>query len=279
MTIRIVTDSTCDLPANLVQQYGITVVPLYIQFGEQTFLDGVDISRQEFYQRLPTSRVQPTTATPGVDTFKNIYQRLAESGAREIVSLHISESLSATVNVARQAAAEFRSIPVQVLDSQQLSLGTGLLALAAAQAAQAGQSMAELVTLIEERTRRTHVFAALETMEFLRRSGRMSGVVTRLGNLLRIKPLLKMNRGEPTAERVRTQKRALDRLVQLVTALGPLEQLALVHTNARQTADELYHKARHLFPGDEKPLVVDVTPILGAHLGPGVIGFACVQKP
>lgn len=279
MAIRIVTDSTCDLPADLVDQFGITVVPLYIHFGEQAYLDGVEISRQKFYERLSTGRIQPTTATPGVEAFKSIYQRLADTGATQILSLHISKSLSATVDVARKAADEFRSIPVSVLDSQQLSLGTGLLALAAAQAAETGRSMTELIQLVEERTRRTHVFAALETMEFLRRSGRMSGVVTRLGNLLRIKPLLKMNCGEPTAERVRTHKRALARLIQLVNDLGPLEQLALVHTNARQAAGELYRQARHLFPTDEKPLMVDVTPILGAHLGPGVVGFTCVQKP
>ena len=163
-----------------------------------------------------------------------------------------------------------------VLDSQQLSLGTGFLVLEAAKAAAEGKSMKEIIALLEELTSRTYVFAALDTLEFLQRSGRMNAVVARLGNFLQIKPLLKMHAGAPTGERVRTRERAIQRLIQLVTDLGAFDKLALVHTNAPKEAQELYKRAKHLFLDEEAPISVDVTPVIGAHIGPGVIGFACI---
>lgn len=276
MTIKVVTDSTCDLPDELVAQYGITVVPLYINIGGSSYLDGVDISRLEFYEGLADYDPFPTTATPGIDAFQKVYDRLAEEGAAQVLSIHVSISLSATVDVARAAAKETSSIPVTVFDSQQLSLGTGFQVLEAAKAAAEGRSMEEIIALLEEQTSRTFVFAALDTLEFLQRSGRMNAVVARLGSLLQIKPLLKMHAGEPTGERVRTRERAIQRLIQLATDLGTVEKLALVHTNAPEAAQELYKKARHLFPDEEAPLSVDVTPVIGAHIGPGVIGFTCI---
>jgi len=274
--IKVVTDSTCDLPDEIVAKYGITVVPLYINIGERGYLDGVEISRQDFYEGLADYDPLPTTATPGIDAFQKVYDNLAEEGATQVLSIHISISLSAIVDVARAAANETSSIPVTVFDSQQLSLGTGFLVLEAAKAAAEGHSMEEIIALLEEQTCRTYVFAALDTLEFLQRSGRMNAVVARLGSLLQIKPLLKMHAGKPTGERVRTRERATQRLIQLVTDLGAIEKLALVHTNAPEAAQELYKETRYLFPDDEAPLSVDVTPVLGAHIGPGVIGFTCI---
>ncbi len=276
MSIKIVTDSTCDLPQDLLQEYGVTVVPLYINFGDQGYLDGVELTRQEFYQRLPESDPLPTTATPGVDAFKQVYEDLADSGASEILSIHISISLSATVDVARTAANETKKVPVTVLDSQQLSLGTGFLVLSAAKAAAEGKSMDEIVSMLNEQTSRTYVIAALDTLEYLKRSGRMNAVVARLGSVLKIKPILIMHDGEPTGERVRTRERALARLIEFISELGPLEELALVHTNAAQEAKELFQRSKHLFANQEEPLSVDVTPVLGTNIGPGVVGFACI---
>lgn len=276
MTIRIVTDSTCDLPEALTLQHNITVVPLYINFGTEGYLDGVEISRREFYERLPQSNPLPSTAVPGTDIFTQTYDQLANEGATEILSIHISNSLSATVDVALSAAEETSTVPVTVFDSEQLSLGTGLLVREAAKAAAEGQSMVEIVSMLKEMTARTYVFAALESLEYLRRSGRMNAAVAAFGNALKIKPLLKMNGGEPTAERVRTQKRATERLIELVTELGPLEEIALVHTNAAQSAENLYQQAKFLFSPNKNLLRVDVTPVLGANIGPGVVGFACV---
>jgi DegV family protein with EDD domain len=276
MTIRIVTDSTCDLPQDLVEAYGITVVPLYINFGSKGYLDGVELSRSAFYERLPDSEPFPTTATPGPQQFRQAYDRLAAEGATEILSIHISISLSATVDVARTAAKETRSVPVLVLDSQQLSLGTGFQVLAAAKAAAEGRTMGEILELLELQIARTHVFAALDTLEFLRRSGRMNRFIAGFGTLLQIKPLLKMYAGEPATERVRTTNGATKRLLVLLQERAPFEQVALVHTNAADQAAALSQKVASILPEGEL-ISVDITPVIGAHIGPGAIGFALVE--
>jgi DegV family protein with EDD domain len=275
MTIRIVTDSTCDLPEATVAEYGITVVPLYINFGDQSYLDGVELSRQEFYKRLPDCDPLPTTAVPGPEVFRQTYERLADEGASEVLSIHISISLSAIVDVARLGAKETDAVPVTVLDSRQLSLGTGFLVLAAAKAAAEGHSIDEIIPLLEEQISRSHVFAALDTLEFLRRSGRMNWAMASLGTVLQIKPLLKMYDGNPTAERVRTRNRATKRLISLLSDLVPLEKVALVHTHAADRAEALRQQVQHLLPEGEIPSV-DITSVIGAHIGPGAAGFACV---
>jgi DegV family protein with EDD domain len=275
MSIKIVTDSTCDLPASVIARYGITVVPLYINFGAQGYLDGVELSRQEFYERLPHYDPPPTTATPSADVFRQTYERLAAEGATEVLSIHISVSLSATLDVARLGARETRAVPVTVFDSRQLSLGMGFLVQTAAQAAAEGRAMHEILALLEEQISRTHVFAALDTLEYLRRSGRMNGAVARLGNLLQVKPLLRMYDGDPTAERVRTNNGATRRLIHILSELVPLEQVALVHSHAPEKAEALRQQARHLLPEGELSSV-EITPVLGANIGPGAVGFACV---
>jgi DegV family protein with EDD domain len=275
MRIRIVTDSTCDLPPAMITEYGITAVPLYVNIGDQSYLDGRDLSRQEFYRNLPAYESSPTTAAPSLGMFRQAYQRLADEGATEVLSIHISISLSAVVDVARVAAREEDSVAVTVFDSRQLSMGTGFLVLAAAKAAAEGHSMGEITALLDEQVSRTHVFAALDTLEFLRRSGRMNSVMAGLGSVLQIKPLLTMYDGTPGAERVRTRRRATERLITLLADLLPLEQVALVHTHAPERAEDLRQQVQHLLPEGEVPSV-DITPVIGAHIGPNAVGFACV---
>ena len=276
MSIRIVTDSTCDLPASVVAEHGITVIPLFINVGKQSFLDGIDLTREEFYTQLPSYSVTPTTAIPGHETVARTYRELAQVGADEILSIHISPSLSGMLDVARVAAQEVSEAKVTVVDSRQLSMGLGFSVLAAARAAVEGRSMDEILALLEDQIPRTRVWAALDTMEYLRRSGRVNHLMANIGNLLKIKPLLIMNDGVASSERVRTRKGAYKRLIQLVRELGPVEQLALVHTNAADRAATLWGQARALFPQLADPLSVDVTPVLGTHLGPGAVGFAAV---
>lgn len=278
MKIKIVTDSTSDLPAELVEKHGISVIPMYINFGEHGYQDRIDITRQEFYERLPDSDPFPTTAAPGADKFKTVYAQLMEEGADEILSIHVSASLSAVLDVAQTAAKQFTDIPVEVYDSGQLSLGTGYQVLTAAQEAEKGLTMEDILAQLEEQTSRTYVFAALDTLEFLKRSGRMNAFMANLGSILQVKPILTMHNGTPGAERVRTKERSINRLIELVSDLGPLEEVALVHTNSPKEAEALWQKARHLFPHQENPISVDVTPVLGAHLGPGAIGFTCITK-
>jgi len=274
VSIRIVTDSTNDLPEQVTARLGIVVVPLYINFGLESFRDGVDLSREAFYARLPDSDPLPTTSMPGPEAFLQVYEDLASEGATEVLSIHISKSLSATIDAARAAAPQ-ASIPVTVLDSGSLSLGTGFLAQTAAEAATEGLSMAEIVALLQDQTQRTHVFAALDTLEFLQRSGRMNRVMAALGSWLQVKPLLKMHDGNPTAEKVRTSETAMQRLVDLLVELGPLERVALVHTHALGRIEHVRRKAQYILPS-EAVLSVDITPVLGTHLGPGAVGFVCV---
>lgn len=276
MAIRIVTDSTCDLPIDLVRRYDVTVLPLYINIGEKGYLDQVEISREEFYRRLPTFDPPPTTAAPSPQVFRQTYERLAAEGATEILSLHISESLSATVDMARVGAKETRALPVTVLDARQLSLGTGFLAVRAAQEAAAGRTMRQILVALDEQISRTHVFAALDTLEFLKRSGRMNWAIAGLGEVLQIKPLLKMYEGEPTSERVRTSNGAMQRLLELLSDRGPFERVAIVHTHAPERAQHLQEQAAGLLPEDGV-LSVDITPVIGAHIGPGAVGFTCIS--
>lgn len=277
MTIKIVTDSTCDLPSEVVKALDIRVVPLYINIGDKGYLDGVEITRQDFYCNLAEYDTHPTTGTPGIDTFLKVYEELAENGASEIISFHISESLSATVDVARTATGQFRTIPVTVVDSQQLSLGTGFQVETAARMAKAGRSSAEILVAVEDLASRTFVAAALSTLEFLRRSGRMNAIVTGLGSLLQLKPILTMYRGKPGSERVRTTSKAIQRLAAMLVERSPIEQFALLHTNAPVAAKEIEKYVNKLLP-ETDIYSVDITPVIGAHIGPGAIGYAIVSQ-
>jgi DegV family protein with EDD domain len=277
MTIRIVADSTCDLPEELIRKHRITVIPMYISVGLQEYRDGVDLSRQEFYERLPNFKPAPTTAAPGPEVFRQTYEQLAAEGATEILSIHIAVKLSAVFTIASQAAKETTAVPVTAFDSRQLSLGTGFQVLAAAQAAEEGCSTSEILSMLEAQIARTHVFAALDTLEFLRRSGRMNFAVSFLGTLLQIKPFLKMYDGNPTAERIRTRKGAVKRLIELLAEATPLEKVALLHSRAEDRARALLQLVRHLLPAGEI-LVEEINPVLGAHIGPGVVGFVCISK-
>jgi DegV family protein with EDD domain len=276
MTIRIATDSTCDLPPEAIREHGITVIPILIQVGSQEYRDGIDLSRAQFYDRLPGLKPPPTTAAPGIHVFQQAYEQLAAEGATEVLSIHISQKLSATIDVARQAAMETTAIPVTVFDSRQLSLGTGFQVQSAARAASAGRSMSEILAQLEGQIARTHVFAALDTLEYMRRGGRMNGAIAALGSLLQVKPILKMYEGDPTAERVRTRARAMRRLKKLLAAHAPLEQVALLHSGAEARARELLEEVRDLLPPGQI-WTHEINPVLGAHIGPGVIGFACVS--
>ena len=277
MTIRIVTDSTCDLPASIVEKHGITVVPLYINQGDRSYLDGVNLTREEFYRLLPTFHPAPSTATPSTDVFAQTWNKLADAGAQAILSIHISEKLSATVNAARVAADQFTRIPVTVLDSSQLSLGMGFIVEKAAQLAELGHKMEDILAQLADVMKRTYVFASLKTLEYLRRSGRMNFALASFGELLQIKPLLHMNQGNPVAHRVRTQRKATARMMEWLNEYAPFERLAIVHAGAQQEAEEMLARIKHYLPSAEIP-IVQITPALGAHLGIGALGFACIAK-
>jgi DegV family protein with EDD domain len=240
-------------------------------------MDGVDLSKPEFYRRLPDFKPVATTAAPSPDVFRKTYERLAAEGADEIISIHISVKLSAVHGIAAQAAAETTGARVIAFDSRQLSLGTGFQVLTAAQAAEEGQDLTTILARLGDQIKRTRVFAALDTLEYLKRSGRMNFAISFLGTLLQIKPFLKMYEGQPTAERIRTRSAAVSRLKVLLAEAAPLEKVALLHSQAEARARVLLEEVRDLLP-EGQVLLEEITPVLGAHLGPGVLGFACITK-
>jgi len=279
MPVRIVTDSTCDLPAEVVAEHKITVVPLYINFGAQSYLDGVDLSRSQFYARLPSSSPPPTTSAPGTAAFTDVYQQLIDEGASGILSIHIGSALSNVFNVAQMAVPAITRVPVRVLDGGQITLGTGFLALHAARLAASGASLDEIVTAVEALAARTHSFAALDTLEYLRRGGRVSPVMFSVGTLLKMKPMLKMHAGKVVTDRARTSKGAIDRLIALALGLGPLESVALVHAATPERLELLRQAVQARLPGVPIRMVGEVAPVIGAHVGPGAVGIVCTRAP
>lgn len=280
MKIGIVTDSTSDLPAHLVEEHNIQVVPTILILDGKEYADGIDISREEFYTRLPSLHASraPTTAAPSIGDFTTPYETLFSQGCDHIISIHPASQLTAIVNAARQAAQEFQN-KVTCVDSGSLSLGLGFQVLAAAEEAEAGLRSA--LDAIESTRKRLQVSAALNTMEYLKRSGRVPGVVATLGGLLSIKPMIELVDGEVKAiGAVRTTSQADERILKFLLERGDLQRLAILHTNAepraRNLLNEMMSRARQSVPRDI--LMVNVTAVIGTHLGPNGLGFAAVRK-
>ncbi len=278
MKIGIVTDSTADLPVYLVDQHEIQVVPSILVLEGKEYVDGSGITREDFYKRLPALQTPPTTAAPSIGDFITPYQSLLSQGCDHILSIHAASQLTTIFNIARQAAQEFAD-KVTCIDSGSLSLGLGFQVLAAAEEAEMGVQAA--LSAIESTRKRLRLCAALDTMEYLKRSGRVPGVVTGLGDYLSIKPLIELRDGQvKPVGAVRTTKQANERILDLLLESGELERLAILHTNAEPRAkgllNELMQQARMSIPRDI--LFVNVTSVIGTHVGPNGLGFAAVGK-
>ncbi len=278
MKIGIVTDSTADLPAYLIEQHEIHVVPTILVLDGKEYADGTGISREEFYNRLPSLQTPPTTAAPSIGDFATPYETLLTNGCDHVISIHAASQLTTIVNVARQAAKEFPN-KVTCIDSGSLSLGIGFQVLAAAEETESGLKSA--LDAIESARNRLQVSAALDTMEYLKRSGRVPGVVATLGGILSIKPMIELKDGEvKPIGAVRTTKQADERILKFLLEFGDMEHLAILHTNAEPRAkkllNELMSRVRKSIPRDI--LFVNVTAVIGTHLGPNGIGFAAVRK-
>lgn len=277
MTIRIVTDSTCDMPPSLVKAHGITVVPAYINIGTESYLDGVEISRQQFFANLYKYPSYPSTAAPAPAAFTAVYEQLTAEGATHILSIHVAANLSSVFNAARLGAQAAHSAPITLIDSQQITAGSGLLLAAAAQAVADGCSPEEITTMLHQFAARTYVFGVIENLESLRRSGRVNWAEFGIGSLLQLKPVLLIHQGKITAQaKVRTTARARQHVLDLVTALQPFLYLAVIHVEAPQAAAVLLEQASHLFPAGKEPMILEISPTVGAHLGLGAVGFACI---
>ena len=278
MKLGIVTDSTSDLPNYLIEQHELEVIPTLLILDGKEYADGPGISRDDFYKRLPSLRTPPTTAAPSIGEFAARYDSLLARGCDHILSIHAAGQLTTIVNSARQAAQEFPD-KITVIDSLSLSLGLGFQAIAAAEAAEDGLDAA--LDAIQSTRKRLRVSAALDTMENLKRSGRIPAALTFFGGLLNIKPMIELTDGEVKAiGAVRTTRQANERMLNFLLQGGPLERLAILHTGAEPRARELLNalmqKASQSVPRDI--LMVNVTTVIGTHVGPNGLGFAAVKK-
>jgi DegV family protein with EDD domain len=274
--VKIVVDSTVDLPPEMMAELDITVVPCLVRFGGQTFREGVDITRAEFFARLQTGPHFPSTAAPAPGIFEDTYRRLAAE-AEAVVSIHLSSQHSGIFNSARLGAeAVAGSLRVVPVDSGQISLGMGLMAMVAAEAARDGASLAEVLNILDDLKPRTHLFAIPSTLDNLRRSGRITQIVARLGNLLRIKPILHVHQGQVLLqERVHSGGRAQQHLIQTVRSMAPFERVVLAHIQQPEAAQTLGHALADLLPPGTFTYEAGV--IIGIHVGVGTVGIALIR--
>ena len=271
MGVRVVTDSACDLPDDLIERDGIEVVPLTIRFGKEELVDRKELSTDEFWRRLAESDVLPETSAPSAGAFEAAFGRLIGDGATGIICINLSSKLSATMQSAQVAAQAVQAdCPVVVVDSLMVSMGLGSLCLTAAQRAADGDSLESIVANVTDRRNRSKLYGALDTLEFLKKGGRVGNARALLGSMLAIKPVLEVRDGEvEEAGKVRTRSKALRLLVDRVKE-GPFENLAVLHGNAPDL-DELLDLLEPLTPRDEI-VIGQIGPVIGTHAGPRVIG-------
>jgi DegV family protein with EDD domain len=289
MGVTIVTDSTADLPAEEAKRWGVRVVPLYVNFqkadkGLETLRDGVDIGPDDFYRRLAQSNPLPTTSQPTVQDFLTVYQDEASKG-NQVVSVHISSKLSGTVNSAtqaidpstssglpRQVGVGPHSTRVVIVDSLLASMGLGIAALAAARLAKGGAGQEEAAAEARRAARETKVFFMVDTLEYLQKGGRIGRAQAFLGSLLNVKPILTLVEGEiHPMERVRTRGKALERLAGLAEEMGPAKEVWVCHSTTPQDAEALASRLGKLVEGG-RVMVTRLGPVVGAHVGPGLVG-------
>jgi DegV family protein with EDD domain len=260
----------------LIEKYQIQVVRNLIIIDGKSLLDGIDISREEYYERLPKIFPPPTTATASSGTYQQIYDKLFRRGAKYILSIHPPQRLSGIFNAASIAAQAFGD-RIHIFDSGQVTLGLGFQILAAAEAISQGASLGNVLQLLDNMHNRVRIIAMLDTLEYVRRSGRVSWARARLGNFLQIKPFIELKDGIVSSlGESRTRTKGIQRLKEFLHKLGKIERLAILHTNAendaRQFLEELNLELAH------PPLIVNVTTVIGTHVGPNGLGFAVVTE-
>jgi len=271
MTIKIVTDSSADLPAQLVQELGITVVPLYVRFGEEVYRDRVDITEDEFYQRLLHDPVHPSTIQPTPQDFTEVYQKLSPE-ADGIISIHISSKLSGTCNSALRGKEMIeKGCPIEVVDSQMTTMGLGLVAIVAATMAKAGEGLEKVVAEVKGTIPNMHLMGLLDTLKYLRLGGRIGKAEALLGSVLNVKPLLTLKDGEVVpAGQARSRTKGMERLFDFVKNTENIQDLAIVYNTTPTEAQTLAERIGSIFTKEQVKLAT-VGPMLGVHMGPGAL--------
>jgi DegV family protein with EDD domain len=275
--IRIITDSTCEGSAELMTHPAVTVVPLYVLFGQEALRDGVEISRAQFWARLPKATVLPSTSQATPADFLKLFRRFTDAGD-EVITVVLSSKLSGTYDSAIQALADLPGRPIDVVDSLSISIGLGLMVQEAVQMVEAGATRAEIVAHLNAIRGQVRILFVLETLEYLQRGGRIGKAQAFVGTLLKFKPLLSIVDGEvePVA-RVRSTRRALETmlesLAQQVSARGPQVRLAVTHADVPEEAARIGQALAEQF-GTSQLFISALGPVLGTHVGPGTIGAA-----
>ncbi len=278
--VMVVTDSTSNIPAQLLNGHPIQILPLQVIWDHKVFKDGIDIQPKEFYERLAVDKVMPSTSQTTPEEFKAAYASLIEQGY-DIISIHISSKLSGTMDSAIQAKRAFPGANIELVDSLTTSMAMGFQVLSAARMAAIGSSLAECKSVALEATKHTGVYFALNTLEFLHRGGRIGGAAAFMGTMLNLKPLLEVRGGRIEAvERVRTFNKTVDRLLDLVEAKlkdekGPI-RIAVIQANEEEKAELLLQRTIQRFSNTviTDAVITAVSPVLGTHTGPGALGLA-----
>jgi DegV family protein with EDD domain len=276
--IKIVTDSTADLPAALVKELDITVVPEYLSFGDQVYRDQIDISEDEFYQKLVTGPIHPKTAQPTPQDFAGIYETLSKT-AKGIISIHLSSKLSGTYNSAVQGKNMIGpAADIEVIDSQSVSIAMGLTVIQAAKMARSGMGLKQITAALGQIMSDIHFLILFDTLKYLAKGGRIGKSRAFLGSLLNVKPLLMIKEGElvPSGQ-VRTRSKGTDQLVDFVKNAGEIEDLAVLYSTTPGDAQNLVERLSPLFPRD-RVIISRLGSALGVHGGPGVLAVALRQK-
>jgi DegV family protein with EDD domain len=274
MAVRIVTDSVSDLPPEVADEFGITVVPLMVSFGSDTYRDGIDLTPDQFYKKLKDSKVFPTTSAPPPAAFAQVFDGLAEE-TEEIVVITISAKLSGTYDAALQGVTQMKKrCRVHVIDSQLATIGQGFIAMKAARAAQSGASIDEVLEVVRRNMPRSEILAAFDTLEYLRRGGRIGAAKAYLGSMLNVNPLVVLKDGViKPAGRTRSRSKAIDSLVAFAENYSSIEELAVEYTNCRADAEALIDRLAALYP-KERIYRSRMTPVIGTHTGPGLLVVA-----
>jgi DegV family protein with EDD domain len=276
--IRIVTDSTADLPISEAEALGITIVPLTVSFGDETYLDNIELDNAHFYMKLQTSKELPQTSQPAPATFQEVYTRLINEGAEGILSVHLSSKLSGTYQSACTARDtlpdEVKKVPIEVIDSQSISIGMLYALRKATEEVQQGKSLAEIKEHLLDRCKRTRILAALDTLEYVKRGGRIGLARALLGNMLSVKPIISLKEGEVVpVEQPRTRSKAYARIAQLISEMGALEQLTIAESN-EEVGAQLAEAVKNVYSG--KINHYKLGGVLGTHTGPGTVAVSAV---
>lgn len=274
MTVRIVTDSVADIPPDIVKKLDISIIPVLVRFGEETFRDGIDITNDQFYERLVHNKVVPTTAVPSLDMFVRTYAKLAEE-TDEILVIMLSSKLSGLYNAALQSAGLLESnCRIEVMDSNNAVMSQGFVVIRAAEAAKKGVKIDALMEQVKKDLTRVEIRAAFDTLEYLQRGGRIGKAQALLGSMLRVNPIIMLRDGkvEP-AGRVRSRAKAIDALYDFAASYKKIDELAVEDAACRDDGDALVKRLSAIFPA-ERIYRTRTTPVIGTHTGPGLLLIA-----